>query len=159
MHKIIIFTLFTHFIMFSQTEKQDLYIAYTDCSVHCIIKTENDTLMVENYQIRFGDKIKKESEFSVSESGSLISKISISGKTYPSLSLLYINQKNENSPIKINESQIKNKIWAEDIIYSKNTDYRTFFENFKNIYLVDYNNQKAEYRIAKKIEVIYQPTL
>ena len=68
MYKIILFTLFTHFIMFSQSEKQDLYIAYKDCTIHCIVKTENDTLIYENYQIRFGDKVKKESEFSVSAS-------------------------------------------------------------------------------------------
>ena len=145
--------------MFSQSEKQDLYIAYKDCTIHCIVKTENDTLIYENYQIRFGDKVKKESEFSVSASWDLIEKISISGKTYPSLALIYTNQKNENSPLKINESQIKNKIWAQDIIYSKNTDFRAFFKNFKNIYLVDYNNPKADYRIAKKIEVIFLHSL
>lgn len=159
MYKILLFTILTHFIMFSQSKKQDLYIAYKDCSIHCIVKNENDTLTFENFQIRFGDKVKKESEFSVSPSGDLIVKMSISGKTYPILSLTYINKNNENPPLKINESQIKNKIWAEDIIYSKNTDFISLFSNFENIYLVDFNNKDEKIKTAKKVEVKLLRTL
>lgn len=159
MNKILLFFIFLPSLFFSQEKKQDLYIAYKDCSIHCIVKNENDTLTLENYQIRFGDKAKKESEFSVSPSGDLIVKISISGKTYPSLSLTYINKKNENPPLKINENQIKNKIWAEDIIYSKNTDFISLFSNFENIYLVDFNNKDEKIKTAKKVEVKLLRTL
>lgn len=152
MIKIISLLFFSPLLLFSQNIKQDLYIAYKDCSLHTITKINNDTLTYENYQIRFGDKVKPEIEFSVSESGDLLKKIKISGKSYPSLSLTYSNPNNENPPIIITENQIKNKIWAQNIIYSKNTDFTTFFRNFKNIYLVDYN-KNSEIKTAKKIEI------
>ena len=155
MNKIIVLIFFSPLLLFSQNKKQDLYIAYKDCSLHTISKISNDTLTYENYQIRFGDKVHPENEFSVSESGDLVQKLQLSGKNYPSLSLTYKNPNNENPPITITENQIKNKIWAHDIIYSKNTDFTTFFRNFKNIYLVDYSNKDSEIKIAKKIEVIF----
>lgn len=146
-------------IMLSQDKKQDLYIAYDDCSVHKGAIIENDTLKYETYSIRFGDKVNPEIEYSVNERGFVVKHIQMSGKTYPFLSIIYKNQNNHNPPIKIDQNQIKNKIWAKNIIHARNTDFSSFFDNFQNVYLVDFNDKKEEIKIAKKVEVTLTPTL
>ncbi len=146
-------------IIFSQSEKQDLYIAYDKCSIHNITKVSNDTLQFELYQIRFGDKIKPEIEYSIAESGFVKKNISVSGKTYGFLSIIYLNENKKNQPFEINRNQILNVIMAENIIHSKNTDFTTFFENFENIYIVDYSNRDDEIKLAKKVKIKFNPTL
>ncbi|TXK71902.1 hypothetical protein [Mesonia sp. K4-1] len=146
-------------IMVSQNNKQDLYIAYDDCSIHQDIMIENDTLKYQTYSIRFGDKINPEIEYSINENGFVVKHIQMSGKNYPSLSITYLNQNGNNPPIKINQNQIKNKIWTNNIVHSRNTDFISFFENFRNIYLVDFNDKKEEIKIAKKVEIKLLPTL
>lgn len=145
--------------MVSQNNKQDLYIAYDDCSIHQDIMIENDTLKYQTYSIRFGDKINPEIEYSVNENGFVVKHIQMSGKNYPSLSITYLNKNGNNPPFKINQNQIKNKIWANNIVHSRNTDFISFFENFGNIYLVNFNDKKEEIKIAKKVEIKLLPTL
>ncbi len=145
--------------MVSQNEKQDLYIAYDDCSIHKGVMIENDTLVYQTYSVRFGDKINPEIEFSVNERGFLVKHIQMSGKTYPSLSITYLNQNGNNPPIKIDQTQIKNKIWANNIIHARKTDFIKLFDHFRNIYLVDFNDKKEKIKIAKKVEVRLTPTL
>lgn len=159
MKKILILIFIIPTIVFSQSKKQDLYIAYDKCSIHNIIKVSNDTLQFELYQIRFGDKIKPEIEYSIAESGFVKKDISLSGKTYGFLSITYKNENKKNQPIEVNRNQIVNVIMAENIIHSKNTDFTTFFENFKNIYIVDFSNKDAELKLAKKVKVKFNSTL
>ena len=113
----------------------------------------------ELYQIRFGDKIKPEIEYSITESGFVKKNISLSGKTYGFLSVTYINENNKNEPVEINKNQIVNVIMAENIIHSKNTDFTTFFQNFKNIYIVDFSDVDNELKLAKKVKIEFNPTL
>ena len=147
-------------IILSQNKKKDLYIAYEDCSIHKIIENKNVTITLELYQIRIGDKVKPKIEYSVNKSGNLVIKdILISGKSYGHYSIIYKNQNNENPIIRIDKSEIKNKIWAKNLIYSEDTDFISLFKNFNNIYLVDYNNKESDIKTAKKIKIEYIPTL
>lgn len=159
MKKVLILIFIIPIISFSQNRKQDLYIAYDKFSIHNISKISNDTLQFELYQIRFGDKIKPEIEYSITESGFVKKNISLSGKTYGFLSVTYINENNKNEPVEINKNQIVNVIMAENIIHSKNTDFTTFFQNFKNIYIVDFSDVDNELKLAKKVKIEFNPTL
>lgn len=159
MKKIIFLVLLAPIMLFSQ-KKQDLYILYDDCSIHKISKTNTDTLDLETYQIRFRDKLNLRTTFSVSESGKLKKQIQfISGKSYPYLSIVYLNKNNDNPPQKINLSKITNKIWAKNIIYAIDTDFSMFLKKFKNFYLVDFNDKTSTIKIVKKVDVTFVPTL
>ncbi|SEA77040.1 hypothetical protein [Psychroflexus halocasei] len=159
MKDILCFILLLPAITFSQSNKKDLYILFDDCSIHEISQINEDTLIYEVYQIRLGDKIKPKIEFSVSNLGFLQKKIQITGKSYPFLLLTYKNRNNKNPPIEINTDTIKNKMWAENIIYAQNKDFSSFFENFKDVYLVDFNNKSTEFRIAKRINIRFVSSL
>ncbi|MGM5470452.1 hypothetical protein ACS386_09250 [Flavobacteriaceae bacterium LMO-SS05] len=159
MKKILILIFIIPIVVLSQNKKQDLYVAYDKCSIHNITKISNDTLQFELYQIRFGDKIKPEIEYSIAESGFVKKNISLSGKTYGFLSVTYINENNQNEPVEINKNEIVNVIMAENIIHSKNTDFTTFFQNFKNIYIVDFSDKNSEIKLAKKVKIEFNPTL
>lgn len=159
MEKIIFFVLLAPIILFSQ-EKQDLYILYDNCSIHKISTTNNDTLDLETYQIKFRDKLKPGIKLSVTESGKLKKQIEfISGKSYPHLSIVYINKNNDNPPQKISISKITNRIWAENIIYAIDTDFSMFFKKFKNVYLVDFNDKNSTIKFVKKVDVTFVPSL
>jgi inorganic pyrophosphatase/exopolyphosphatase len=45
------------------------------------------------------------------------------------------------------------------MIYAEDTDFISLFKNFKNIYLVDFNEKEKEITTAKKVTVKYIPTL
>lgn len=141
-------------------QKQDLYILYDDCSIHKILETTKDNITLEAYQIRFRDKIESEYKLTISDSGALIKKIDyISGKSYPHLSIIYLNENNENPPIKIKVEGITNKISVKTIIHAVDTDFSSLFKKFKNIYLVDFNDKTANIKIAKKVEIKMVSTL
>ena len=159
MKKILILIFIIPIIVLSQNKKQDLYVAYDKCSIHNITEISNDTLQFELYQIRFGDKIKPEIEYSIAESGFVKKNISLSGKTYGFLSVTYLNENKQNEPVEINKNEIVNVIMAENIIHSKNTDFTTFFQNFKNIYIVDFSDKNSEIKLAKKVKIEFNPTL
>jgi len=159
MKKILILIFIIPIVVLSQNKKQDLYVAYDKCSIHNITKISNDTLQFELYQIRFGDKIKPEIEYSITESGFVKKNISLSGKTYGFLSVTYINENKQNEPVEINKNEIVNVVMAENIIHSKNTDFTTFFKNFKNIYIVDFSDKNSEIKLAKKVKIEFNPTL
>ncbi|GGW75771.1 hypothetical protein DFQ11_1332 [Winogradskyella epiphytica] len=159
MKKILILIFIIPIAVLSQNKKQDLYVAYDKCSIHNITKISNDTLQFELYQIRFGDKIKPEIEYSIAESGFVKKNISLSGKTYGFLLVTYINENKQNEPVEINKNEIVNVIIAENIIHSKNTDFTTFFQNFENIYIVDFSDKNSEIKLAKKVKIEFNPTL
>jgi len=159
MKKIIFIVLLVPVLLFSQNNRQDLYILYDENSIHKISETNTDTLDFEIYQIRFRDKIKSEMNFSVSKSGNLKEEMQISGKSYPLISITYLNKNNDNPPFKIKTDTISNKISANNIIYAKDTDFTSLFKNFKNIYLVDFNDKSTKNKIAKKVIVTFVSTL
>ena len=159
MKKILVLIFIIPIVVLSQNKKQDLYIAYDKCSIHNITKISNDTLQFELYHIRFGDKIKPEIENSIAESGFVKKKISMSGKTYGFLSVTYLNENKQNEPVKINKNEIVNVIMAENIIHSKNTNFTNFFQNFKNIYIVDFSHENNEIKLAKKVKIEFNPAL
>lgn len=159
MKKILFLIFVIPVFLLAQEKKQDLYIAYENCNIYKDLEIHNDTIAFQIYRIKFGDKANPEIKYSVNEDGFLVSQIRMSGKTYPILSLTYKNENGNNPTITIDQNQIKNKIWAKHIVYARETDFSTFFDNFENIYLVDFNNKEEESKTAKKVTVIFHPTL
>lgn len=159
MKKLLLLILIIPTTILSQNMKQDLYIAYDDCSIHQGAEIVNDTLKYETYTIRFGDKINPEIVYYLNESGDVVKDVQMMGKAFPSLLITYKNQNNNNPAIKIHQDQIKNKIWTKDIIHAGNTDFSTFFDQFRNVYLVDFNDKIEEIKIARKVEITFTPSL
>ncbi|MDQ7918704.1 hypothetical protein RBU60_14110 [Mesonia sp. MT50] len=158
--KYIILILLLPLLTNSQTIKKDLYITYNDCWIQKGVEIELDTLRYEGYSIRLSKRQNPEFTLKVDNSGKLIKGMKyLSGKTYGSYEISYKNVNKNNPPFKIDLDTIINRVSAQRLIYTVDLDYDSFFESFRNIYLVNFNNKNENFHQAKKIKIKFIGTL
>ena len=158
--KYIILILFLPLLANSQTKKKDLYITYNDYWIQKDVEIELDTLKYEGYSIRLNKRKSPKFTLKVDNSGKLIKGIKyLSGKTYGFYQISYKNVNEKNPPFKVDLDTITNRVSAQRLIYTVDLDYDSFFDSFRNIYLVNFNNKNKNSHQAKKITIKFIGTL
>lgn len=111
--------------------------------------------IVESYLIEIGSLCndKKNIKFEVLSGGILSRKISVVGKSLPTIKITYTNKDSNNKPVKINKTNIQNFITYEELKNSSIDNLFWVISQFKNVYIL---NNKSE---AKKVQIEQLPSL